>query len=172
MTNDKQRLIMQICFPCTGCQKLLVADPEATSRQVQCPTCRALVAVPDPRQAVPAAPVPAPREAAPAEARPDAPRGEAAPKARFKGVGEGAGLVKDGTSDDGPVLDVELEEIEDEESVLHEKVVVKLAPRPAPEPTRAPEPDAPEEDAAEPILIEDPPEEAGAIAEPVSVEFL
>src|SRR5437868_2434945 len=107
---------MQICFPCTSCHKLLVADPEAASRQVQCPTCGALVSVPDLRQAVPVAPVPAGGEAARTEtgAGPPAAAAEAAPRARFKVIGEAAGLVKSEDADDGPVLDVELEEIQEE----------------------------------------------------------
>lgn len=65
---------MRMCFPCTGCDKLLVADATAAGQPVQCPNCSTVFAIPE------------------------------------------HGLVTrsvDLDDDDGPVLEVELEEIPD-----------------------------------------------------------
>jgi hypothetical protein len=67
-----QEYRVQVCFPCPDCKQPLLTDAAAT-RQVQCPACGALAAVPDVEQAMPAlraqateAVIPRPQPAPPA----------------------------------------------------------------------------------------------------------
>jgi len=57
-----------MAFVCTSCQKKLSAKEELAGKQVKCPGCGALVAVPQ-LAATPASPVPAPDSASLEDAR-------------------------------------------------------------------------------------------------------